>query len=180
MIRFNRYFLILGLILGLGSQATFAANDQNEVSEPSKKVIYPMNGGSGFVFQQLKSVSDINSLAYDMMIVDSSRALSDAQMKQVQAALEKGLQVVIDGKDGAGTAQKVVEKLVGFGIKADAIMVVKNDSSKGGYNVTPITYVAPKPAAKNKKAVDSTFENSKAVDSNEEVTSNTVNDIFGL
>lgn len=179
MIKLNRCLFALTLVLGLGTQSTFAANAESEMTSPAKQVIYPINGGSGFVFKQLKSVSDVNSLAYDMIIVDSSRALSKGQIKQVQDSLEKGIPVVIDAKKGESTAKKLAEDLVGFGITADALMVVKNESSKGGYNITPIDHVEPV-ASKGKKTKNSTFENSKVVDKGEEITSNTVNNIFGL
>ncbi|SNQ28261.1 hypothetical protein [Acinetobacter apis] len=188
MLKLSRCFLVLALAMGLGSQSVLAASHQEVAPAASKKVIFPMNGASGFVFQKLKPVSTINSLMYDMIIVDSSRELTSSQIKQLQAYLDKGIAIVIDAKEGATTAQKVAEDLVGFGLNSNAIMIEKNRGSAGGYNVTPITAAQPKPKTVSNlnmnttkvASADSMLQSSKVVNKEEAPVSNTVNDIFGL
>lgn len=172
MIKLNRVAM-LAIALVLGNAVAFADDTPKDIidydAKPAHKVIYPVNGQTGFVFNKLNQVFKSNTQGYDTIIVDSSTALSAAQITEIQKYLEQGITIIIDAKAGMGTAQAVAQKIAGFSINSEAIMIKKSTDSKGGYDVTPI---ASNAYGSKAAATDST--------STAEHVSNTIDDVFGL
>lgn len=164
MIKFARNILLSTLSLLVISPSIFAA-DEVPYGQPDKRVIYTMNGTSGFVFNQIKPVSQINSQGYEMIFVDSSVNLSKSQINQLQNYLNQGGTIIVDAKAGTATAQNVAKSIAGFSINSEAIMISKSSQPQGGYNVTPISSAA---------------FGSKASTGGDAKVANTVNDVFGL
>lgn len=177
MLKFSSSALLMVLAIGVGSQSVMAQEDMVSSEQPVKKVIHSMNGSSGFVFNKLKGVSEVKSQGFDLLIVDSSKDVSESQLKEIQDQIEKGIAVVIDAGAGTGTAKKVSEDLIGFGIDSEAIMIVKSTDSKGGYVVTPITS-ATKPA--NTGTANAQLDSSDVTNKQGTAVSNTISDIFGI
>lgn len=166
--------LLLSALSVLFISPTVFAADKVAYGQPTAQTIYTMNGTSGFVFNRLKAVSKVNSQGYDMLIVDSSSALSSNQMSQLENYLDKGGVVVIDAKAGTATAQGVAKSITNFSLSSEAIMITKSNQSQGGYNVTPISSNAQSNA-------NATLSSSKiATTSGNPQVSNTINDVFGL
>lgn len=164
MIKFNRKVILFISSLVFASTSVFAEDMIDYDGKPEQKIIYPVNGNSGFVFNKLKSVFPVKSQGYDTIVVDSSSMPSNSQIKQLQAYLNQGVTLIIDAKAGMGTAQAVAQKVAGFSINSEAIMIEK--SNDGGYDLTPVS---------------SNIYGSKAAttDSDSKVA-NTVDDVFGL
>ncbi|ESK40001.1 hypothetical protein P256_00440 [Acinetobacter nectaris CIP 110549] len=167
MFKINKLALILASTLALGSTATFADDLIDYDGKPEQKVIYPVNGKSGFVFNKLSQVFKTSSQGYNTIIVDSSNSLSSYQVSQIKNYLEQGVTIIIDAKAGMGTAQAVAQKIAGFSVNSEAIMIKKSSGSAGGYDVTPVS--------------SSVYSDSKASMSDGSAhVSNTVDDVFGL
>lgn len=150
----------------LGNTAAFAEDMVDYDGKPAQKVIYAVNGKSGFVFNKLNQVFKTSSKGYDTIIVDSSTMPSNTQISQIKSYLDQGITVIIDAKAGMGTAQAVAQKIAGFSINSEAIMIEK--STNGGYDVTPVS---------------SNIYGSKATTSDTDSdarVANTVDDVFGL
>ncbi|MCF9033345.1 hypothetical protein [Acinetobacter nectaris] len=165
MIKFNRKVILFISSLVFASTSVFAEDMIDYDGKPEQKIIYPVNGNSGFVFNKLKSVFPVKSQGYNTIIVDSSSMPSAAQIKQLQAYLNQGVTLVIDAKASMGTAQAVAQKIAGFSVNSEAIMI---KSSNGGYDVTPVS---------------SNIYESKATATDSDTSSrvaNTVDDVFGL
>lgn len=166
LLKKSKITLILVSAFLLGSTTTFAEDLVNYDGKPAQKIIYPINGKSGFVFNQLSQVFTVNSQGYNTIIVDSSTALSNAQISQIKSALEQGITIIIDAKAQMGTAQAVAQKIAGFSVNAEAIVIKKSTDSSGGYDVTPVS---------------SAYNSSKtSTDDGTTRVSNTVNNVFGL
>lgn len=166
MKKFSRGAL-LACTLILGSASAFAENMVDYDGKPEQKIIYAVNGKSGFVFNKLSQVFKTSSKGYNTIIVDSSVSPSTKQIQQLQSYLEQGVTIIIDAKAGMGTAQAVAQKVAGFSINAEAIMIKKSTDSKGGYDVTPVS--------SNVYGMKTA-----SLDDSGTHVSNTVNDVFGL
>ncbi|MEB5475641.1 hypothetical protein [Acinetobacter pollinis] len=166
MFKLNKAVLVLVSAMILGNTAAFAEDMVNYDGKPAQKVIYAVNGKSGFVFNKLNQVFKTSSKGYDTIIVDSSTMPSNTQISQIKSYLDQGITVIIDAKAGMGTAQAVAQKIAGFSINSEAIMIEK--STSGGYDVTPVS---------------SNIYGSKATTSDTDSdarVANTVDDVFGL
>lgn len=164
---FFRQFLFLFSITS--GMTVFAEDVIHYDAKPAQKVIYPVNGQTGFVFNKLNQVFKSSTHGYNTIIVDSSTALSAAQITEIQKYLEQGITIIIDAKAGSSTAQAVAQKIAGFSINSEAIMINKSVDSKGGYDVTPIS----SNAYSSKLGIT---DSSSAV----EHVSNSIDDVFGL
>lgn len=162
----NKAILLLVCSLVLGNTAAFAEDMIDYDGKPEQKVIYPVNGKSGFVFNKLSQAFKTSTTGYNTIIVDSSTMPSSAQISQIKSYLDQGITVIIDAKAGMGTAQAVAQKVAGFSINSEAIMIKKSTDSNGGYDVTPVS--------SNVYGVQASLD-----DSGEKV-SNTVDAVFGL
>lgn len=151
----------------LGNTAAFAEDMIDYDGKPEQKVIYPVNGKSGFVFNKLSQNFKTSASGYNTIIVDSSTTPSSTQISQIKGYLDQGITVIIDAKAGMGTAQAVAQKIAGFSVNAEAIMLKK--SQDGGYDVTPVS----------SNVYGSKLSENSSDDSSGHV-SNTVDDVFGL
>ncbi|WEV48424.1 hypothetical protein OZX61_09085 [Acinetobacter sp. ESL0695] len=166
MFKLNKTVLVLVSAMLLGNTAAFAEDMIDYDGKPEQKVIYPVNGKSGFVFNKLSQAFKTSTTGYNTIIVDSSTMPSSAQISQIKSYLDQGITVIIDAKAGMGTAQAVAQKVAGFSINSEAIMIKKSTDSNGGYDVTPVS--------SNVYGVQASLD-----DSGEKV-SNTVDAVFGL
>lgn len=166
MFKLNKTVLVLVSVMLLGNSAVFAEDMVDYDGKPEQKVIYAVNGKSGFVFNKLSQAFKVSSSGYNTIIVDSSAPLSNTQVSQIQKYLDQGITVIVDAKAGMGTAQAVAQKIAGFSVNSEAIMIKKSTDSSGGYDVTPVS--------------SNVYGSKASTDGSDTKVSNTVDDVFGL